>query len=71
MLAFSEMSVDRVREGSVVYVRGSFGNDRPVKATVTEVCDDVKNGLPGIDYVTTQGEEHWAYMHQVDKVIKY
>jgi hypothetical protein len=60
-----------LREGSVVYVRTNFGTGPRVKATVVEVCEDVKNGLPGIDYETDDGDGSWAYLDQVQAVYKY
>lgn len=61
-----------IREGSVVVVRGGFGQDRPVRARVDNVEQDIKNGLPGIDYtVVDTGDELWAYLSQVDSVVTY
>lgn len=60
-----------IREGSIVMVRGDFGSGNPKRATVTEVDDDIKNGRAGIDYITNEGEEHWAYLEQVDRVINF
>lgn len=65
------MTLDDVRIGSVVIVRGSFGNGRPVQGTVDEVDDNIKNGNPGIGYETTDGDSHWAYIEQVSSVVKY
>jgi len=61
-----------IREGTIVYVRTNFGTGPSVKATVTEVCENVKNGRPGIDY-QVQGQEYgsWAYLDQVQTVYKY
>jgi len=66
------ITLKQVRAGSVVIVRGSFGNGRPVQATVVEVERDIKNGYPGIDY-EVHGEEDgsWAYLTQIDRVVKY
>jgi len=55
-----------VREGSVVIVRGNFGSGPEERVTVTEVEADVKNGYPGICY-----DESWAYLSQVQRVVKY
>jgi hypothetical protein len=55
-----------IREGSVVIVRGNFGNGTPQRVVVEEVHADVKNGRPGIDY-----EGSWAYLTQVDRVVTY
>jgi hypothetical protein len=60
-----------IREGSVVVVRGNFGQGPAQKATVTEVEADVKNGQPGISYVTEDGDDHWAYLSQVQAVYSY
>jgi hypothetical protein len=65
------VSLNQVREGSIVYVRGDFGQARAQRVTVTEVEADVKNGLPGICYVTELGDDHWAYITQVDRVVTY
>jgi serine/threonine protein kinase len=52
--------------GSRIAFRGyeMFMNSENV--TVTDVEDDVKNGLPGICY-----DDSWAYLTQVDRVVKY
>jgi len=55
-----------IREGSIVRVRDNFGNGSPKTVTVTGVDEDIKNGFPGIDY-----DNSWAYLTQVDRVIKY
>jgi len=65
------ISLKQLREGSVVYVRGNFGQGPAQKATVTEVEEDVKNGYPGICYVTEDGDDHWAYLNQVQAVYKF
>jgi len=66
------ISLSDLREGSVVLVRGGFGSEAAVEATITCVCDDVKNGYPGVDYVVNKTQEmHWAYLDQVKRVITY
>jgi len=55
-----------IREGSVVVVRGNFGNGPEERVTVQEVEEDVKNGRPGICY-----EDSWAYLSQVMRVVTY
>jgi len=55
-----------IREGSIVRVRDNFGNGSPRTVTVLGVDEDIKNGLPGIDY-----DDSWAYLTQVDRVVKY
>lgn len=61
-----------LREGSIVMVRGGFGSEPAVKARVEAVERDIKNGMPGIDYtVMSNGDGHWAYLDQVDRVVTY
>jgi len=55
-----------IREGSVVIVRGNFGQGPAERVTVVEVEEDVKNGRPGICY-----DESWAYLTQVQSVVQY
>lgn len=61
----------KVREGSVVVVRGAFGSGQPERVTVDEYSRNIKNGLPGIEYTTSSGEQRWCYMDQVDRVVTY
>lgn len=63
--------LDEVRAGSVVKVRGNFGNGLLEKATVDNVEADIKNGRAGIDYTAESGGKYWAYLEQVKEVIKY
>ena len=60
------VNLSTIRVGSRVIVRDNFGNGRPREVTVAEVEDDVKNGCPGICY-----DDSWAYLTQVDRVVKY
>lgn len=69
--AGQRVSLKDLREGSIVYLRGAFGTGPLQKATIVEVCEDVKNGLPGVDYVDEQGNSLWAYLSQVQAVYKY
>jgi hypothetical protein len=55
-----------IRPGSVVIVRGNFGNGQPHTVTVENVEEDIKNGRPGIDYA-----DSWAYLTQVERVVTY
>jgi hypothetical protein len=55
-----------IRKGSVVMVRGDFGNAPARRVIVEEVHEDIKNGRPGIDY-----DSSWAYLSQVDRVVTY
>jgi hypothetical protein len=55
-----------IRVGSRVVVRDNFGTGTPREVTVLDLDDDIKNGRPGIDY-----DDSWAYLTQVDRVVKY
>jgi hypothetical protein len=55
-----------IRVGSRVIVRDNFGTGTPREVTVLDLDDDIKNGRPGIDY-----DDSWAYLTQVDRVVKY
>lgn len=68
----SEFTLDDIREGSIVMVAKDFGSGKVVKAEVEEVCEDIKNGRPGFDYVILSTEEQkWAYLSQLVKVLEY
>jgi len=60
------VTLNQIREGSVVIVRGDFGMGRPQQVVVENVEADIKNGRPGIDYA-----DSWAYLTQVDRVVTY
>ena len=47
-------------------VRPNFGTGFAQRVVVEEVEEDVKNGRPGIGY-----GDSWAYLTQVDRVVKY
>lgn len=64
-------TLNEIRRGSKVMVRGGFGNDPATLVTVSEVCEDVKNGRPGIDYIKANGDGRWAYLDQVKQVVEY
>jgi hypothetical protein len=63
---FSNVTLQQIREGSRVIVRDNFGTGAPREVTVLTVDSDIKNGRPGIDY-----DNSWAYLTQVDRVVKY
>lgn len=63
---FGNVKLSEVRVGSRVIVRDNFGTGKPREVTVLTVDSDIKNGRPGIDY-----DESWAYLTQVDRVVKY
>jgi hypothetical protein len=50
-------------------VRGGFGGQTPEEVTIIGVHADVKNGRAGIDYVTANGAQHWAYIAQIDSIV--
>ena len=62
-----------VREGSIVMVRGGFGNEPAKRAKVENVDSNIKNGRAGIDYTElgATGCERWAYIDQVERVVTY
>jgi len=59
-----------LKNGAVVKLRPDFGLGSLITATVTAVESDIKNGRPGIDYTTTSGSSKWAYLDQIEKIIK-
>ena len=61
-----KVKFDDLREGSVVIVRGNFGNGPEQRVKVEGLDRDIKNGFPGIDY-----EGSWAYLYQVQRVVQY
>lgn len=66
------VTLEQLRSGSKVLVRGDFGTTSAKRATVESVEEDIKNGRPGIDYtVDSSGEQHWAYLDQVQRVLAY
>ena len=60
------VTLKQIRVGSIVIVRDNFGMGTPKQVTVENVEEDIKNGYPGIDYA-----DSWAYLSQVDSVVKY
>lgn len=63
------VSIDDINDGSVIMVRGSWGREAPVRATVIDIDTEGKNGKPVISYLRQDGEEKWAYMNQVTQVV--
>ena len=61
-----------LRIGSTIVVRGSWGSGPAVRAKVIMLERDIKNGRAGVDYtVERTGDEHWAYLDQVERVVQY
>jgi len=66
------VKLEQLRSGSKVLVRGGFGTTSAKRATVDNVEEDIKNSSPGINYtVDASGEQHWAYLEQVQRVLTY
>lgn len=65
------ITIEQIRVGSKIRVRGGFGSE-PARTVIVEGVDaDIKNGRPGIDYTESNGTERWAYLSQVEKVEAY
>jgi len=64
------VTLNEIREGSVVMVRGDFGRGVAVVGQVEEALEDIKNGMPGIDY-SVKGVSHWAYLDAIDSVVRF
>lgn len=61
-----------MQPGSIAIVKPAFGTEPAVRVRVVDVCEDVKNGMPGIDYeVLSSKEQAWAYLDQVERVVKF
>jgi hypothetical protein len=58
---------DDLRIGQRVVVRSGFGSEYPEEVTIDGI--DEKDGQPLIDYVDGRGEGHWAYLHQIVRVL--
>lgn len=67
----ANVEFSKLKEGSVVFIKGNFGTGPALKGTITEVCEDVKNGQPGVDYVDSDGTGWWAYKDQIVGVYSY
>lgn len=64
------VKLEDIKIGDKVMVRGNFGMDKPTIGVVTDAEEDIKNGRAGIVYNLEDGTGRWAYLEQVDKVIK-
>jgi len=65
------ITIEQIRVGSRVRVRGGFGSEPARTVTVEGVDADIKNGRPGIDYTESNGNGRWAYLTQVEQVEVY
>lgn len=65
----NSVDFDSLRVGDTVLVATDFGIGPTVKAVITSVEDDIKNGRPGIDYykVSNPDDSRWAYADQIIK----
>lgn len=64
-----KLTIDSLRPGCRVMLRGNFGGGPLEIATVTGVYRDIKNGRPGIEYKTATTSDHWAYLAQVEQIV--
>ena len=65
------ITIEQIRVGSKIRVRGGFGSEPARTVTVNGVDADIKNGRPGIDYTEPDGSGRWAYLSQVEQVDSY
>lgn len=65
-MIYSNVKLKDIRIGG--QVRVELGG-KIVTGTVTDKSTDIKNGMAGITYDLDNGDEHWAYMCQVQKVL--
>ena len=69
------IALNDIRKSSIVILRTNFGQGIAVRAIVDEVEEDVKNGQPGLCYTICNAaawdDGGWAYLTQVDRVVKY
>lgn len=64
------ITLNEINVGDIVRVRTDFGMGPVIRAIVEDICDDVKNGRPGIDYKTMDGEGYWCYLDQVVSIVR-
>ncbi len=65
------LTIQDLEEGDIVIVSANFGAGPQVKGVITEICSDIKNGRPGIDYRKDGAkEDSWAYLTQIVRVTK-
>lgn len=68
------LRIGDLQAGDTVKVRGSFGAGSARIGVVTGVERDIRNGKPGIDYMleggTGPGDTRWAYLDQVDSIVR-
>ncbi len=64
----SSTTVDDIREGSVVIVKGGFGGHEPPEQVTVEGIESL-HGRECIDYTSPITGGRWAYLDQIVKVI--
>jgi len=62
------ITIEQIKRGDFVRVRQWGGGT--LRGCVTEVCEDVKNGRPGIDYAVLDARDNvtdfkWCYIYQI------
>ena len=66
------VTLRQIKIGSHVVLRPAFGEGMPIEVIVIEIDPDIANGRAGVTYATTTANSmHWAYLDQIDKVVKY
>ena len=60
------MKLNDIKIGQKVNVRTWSGRIETGKIVGKD--EDIKNGMPGIDYETDDGEGYWCYLSQIVKV---
>jgi hypothetical protein len=65
------IKLSQVRPGSKVIIRADVGVGSSIEGKVTNVESNIKNGMPGIDYVSKDGKKLWAYLSQIANVVKF
>ena len=58
---------DELKVGQTVVVRDWFGD--AIRGVIEDVCEDVKNGRPGIVYLNSKKEGYWCYLNQIERIV--
>lgn len=62
-----QYKLNQLKVGQKVIVQTWAEGDRI--GFITELCEDVKDGYPGIEYKDNKGNDWWAYLEQVSNVL--
>ena len=66
------VSLNEVNVGDTIVVRGGWGREPAVEATVDGLIENAGHGLPGIDYTEkSTGRTRWAYLDQIVEIVTY